>query len=822
LRNQKMDAVNFFTPRGLTPAYKRNQFGGTVGGPIRKNKTFFFFGYEGLRLRQQVTTLTTVPTAAMQAGNFSGLPVALKVPAGYASNAIVNNVVNTSVFTPAQLQSYTIAKAILAYYPNPTTTTGAGLLPANNYNYSATAQESSNQYSLRLDHTFNEKNNAYVTLNYFNDNSINYLTTDGPCSGSIPAVPGFGCLAGVLAQIYGGGFTHIFNPSLVNDFHGGYQREVTPRYGVGPQAQVNFDQQYGINANCNCIANNLGIPSTTIAGGFSNLGTGTAVPQYRADNTFDENDTLIWTFGKHSVKIGAEVTRLQNNALVDLTGRGALAFTSTSQGPTTGYSFADALLGLPATTTRYFSSPAVEFRLSFFAAFIQDSYKVTPRLTLNYGFRWENNTPLTDNYASMVNFDPATGTAYVVGQNNGYSHSNVYKYYNGWAPRFGFAYQLFGNQKTVLRGGVGIFYNTPIVINGFLNLETSYPDRLKQSFTSSSTNPLSLPNVFTGSTSGINSAAGIDPNFHVAAVNEWSFGIQHEIVPNLVLDVSYVGNDAKHLMQTVNLNQPQPNTLPAAQVQGILPYPAFSTVLWYQSQGVSSYQALLVRLEKRYSNGLSFITTYGYSKSLDNVTQQAEPQNNYNLIRGQYGPSIFDIRNRFVWSPIYELPFGKGGRYVTDGLAGKILGGFQLSSIITIQTGPPLTAVMTGNFSNTNNQLLGNIDRPNATGTSSNGGPQTLQQWFNTSAFVAPAFGTFGNAGVGTITAPGLVNFDISLARAFRFTETKALQFRLETFNTFNHPNFLPPNVIVNSPTFGTISAANAPRDIQLALKFIF
>jgi hypothetical protein len=817
LRNQKMDAVNFFNPPGLTPAYKRNQFGGTFGGPIRKNKTFFFFGYEGLRLRQQVTALTTVPTEAMQNGNFQGLPVTLQVPAGYASNAIVNNVVNTSAFTPAQLQSYNIARAMLSYFPSPTTLTPGGAFPANNYNYSATAQESSNQYNLRLDHTFNEKNLAYVTLNYFNDNTINYLTTDGPCSALIPSVPGFGCLAGVLAQIYGGGFTHIFSPNLVNDFHGGYQREVTPRYGVGPQAQVNFNAENNINANCGCISNNLGIPTVDIAGGFSTLGTGVAVPQYRADNTFDENDTLIWTFGKHSIKFGAEATRLQNNAFVDVYGRGFLDFTGTNAGPSTGYAFADALLGLPAVTTRYYSAPPVQFRITSFSAFVQDSWKVSSRLTLNYGLRWENTTPLTNNYGnSMVNFNPATGVAYDVAP-----RTNVYNYYNGWAPRFGFAYQLFG-RKTVLRGGVGIFYNAPILINSLLNLELSYPDRLKQNFVSTPANPLSLPNVFSGAPAGTESPAGIAPNFRVAAINEWSIGIQHEILPNLVLDVSYVGNHGSHLLETVNINQPPATALPAAQVLNLQPYPQFSPVLWYQSQGISNYDALLVRLEKRFSNGISFITTYGYSKSLDDISQEAEPQNDYNIRGGNYGPSAYDVRHRFVWSPIWELPFGAGKHYLNNGVPSKIFGGFQLSSIVTIQTGIPVTPVLYGNYSNTSNQDLGTIDRPNATGINPNNGSHTVQQWFDTAAFAAPTFGTFGNAGVGTINSPGLVNFDISLARRFVVTEKIALQFRAETFNSFNHPNFLSPNVIENIPTFGTISGANSPRDIQLALKLVF
>ncbi len=246
LRNQKMDAVNFFTPQGLVPAYKRNQFGGTTGGPIKKDKTFFFFAYEGLRLRSQQTALSTVPTTSMLAGNFSGLPVTLKVPAGYAPNAIVNNVINTAALTPAQLQSYTVMKALLSEFPAPTIQTALGALPVNNYNFSQTARETTNLYTLRLNHTFNTNDSVYVTMNYLNDLGYNYYTTDPVCTTS--TLPGFQCTSDITTQLYGGGWTHIFTPSLINEFLGGLQRYVLPRTPAGPDAKFDFEDYYGIPA----------------------------------------------------------------------------------------------------------------------------------------------------------------------------------------------------------------------------------------------------------------------------------------------------------------------------------------------------------------------------------------------------------------------------------------------------------------------------------------------------------------------------------------------------------------------------------------------
>jgi hypothetical protein len=815
LRNQVVDAKNYFTPANITPAYKRNQFGGTLGGPVKKDKTFFFFAYEGLRLRNQQTSLSTVPTLAEAGGDFSAFPVTLKVPAGYASNAIVNNVVNPAALTPAQLQSYTAGKALLGFFPAPTTATAAGALPANNYSFNQTAQETSNLFTLRLDHALSSKDNLYASMNYYNDSSINYYQTD-PICGSL-TLPGFQCLAGALSQLYGGGWTHMFRSNVINDFHGGFQRFVAPRYGVGPDSVTPFEATYNIPATFSYTQHNLGIPWTTITS-YNSIGDATNIPQYRADNTFDVADGLLWVVGQHNVKFGVQSTRMQNNALVGNVARGQLNFTSTNGGPTTGYALADALLGLPATAIRNPTVPPVELRTTFFAIYLQDSWKVTPRLTLTYGLRWEDITPLNDNYPTIANFDPATATAYIVGQ--GGHPSNAYNYFNtAFAPRLGAAYQLFGNQKTVLRVGAGEYYNSPVAVNGFLNLEYAYPVRQLQQFTSSASNPLSLPNPFVGPV-GLYAAAGVDTSIRPGILTEWSVSVQRELAANLVLEVGYMGTRGQHIQNTINLNQPKPSSLTGAALQASLPFPAFTTIPWYESQGISSYNALQVRFEKKYSAGLSFLTTYNYSKSLDDVSSTA--MNQYNLLAG-YGPSIFDVRSRFVFSPVYELPFGPKKQFLQQGPLARVVEGFQLSGIITAQSGAPLTAVMSGNFSNTNSQLLGNLDRPNVVaGIDPNSGPKTIQQWFNTGAFVAPAFATFGNEGSNVIRGPGLVNFDLALARNFAIWHEKTLQFRVEAFNSMNHPNFLAPAVIVNSSTFGKITAANTPRDIQLGLKLVY
>lgn len=823
LRNQKMDAVNFFTPPGIVPAYKRNQFGGTVGGPIKKDKTFFFFAYEGLRLRNQQTALSTVPTTAMMQGNFSNLPITLKVPAGYAPCAIVNNVINTSCLTASQLQSYNVMQALLAEFPAPTIPTRAGTLPANNYNFSQTATETTNLYTLRLDHTFNARDNIYVTMNYLKDFGLNYYTTDPVCTTS--TLPGFQCSSDITTQLYGGGWTHIFTPSLINEFHGGFLRYKLPRTPAGPDSKFDFEDHYGIPATQAAnVPGNFGIPLTSITG-YNNLGSQTNVPQYRADNTYDVLDSLTWTVGKHSLKFGFQSTRNQNNAFVGLSSRGTLSFTNTNAGPTTGYGMADAVLGLPATSLRNPTIPSEEYRDWVLAAYVEDTYRVTSRLTLNYGLRWEDATPLTDNYPTIGQFDPVTGTSYIVKPG-----TNAYRPYNtAFGPRFGFAYQPFGSTKTVIRGGAGRYFNT-IANYALLNMTYYYPVRQTQNFVSSASNPLSMPNPFVGSatSSGFQTGA-FDQAYHAGEVLQWSLGIQQELARNLVLDVAYLGTAGRHLASTINLNQPPPNTLPAAQLTSLLPYPNYSTIIWTTDGGVSSFNSLVVKLDKRFSGGLSFLATYAWSKSLDDVGDGpggSAPQNSRKMRELNYGLSLFDIPNRFTFSPVYELPFGTGKPFVSHGPWAKIIGGFQVSGIITVQSGAPVTPVMSGNFSNTNNQLLGSLDRPNVVpGMDPNSGPHTLHKWFNTGAFVAPPFGTFGNSGVTTVWGPGLVEFDTALVRNFRLWEQKRLQFRGEAFNVLNHPNFANPNAIVNSPTFGTISSTSvlsSAREIQLALKLVF
>ena len=379
IRNQLFDAKNFFTAPGFKPSLKRNNFGGTFGGPIKKDKLFFFFNYEGLRLRNQFTAATTVPTATQIGGNFTG-SAALKTPTGYNPLAVANNIINPAYLTASQLAAYNVGKALLAFYPTDNTPGGG------NYTFSAVNQENSNQYALRLDNNINAKNTVYATLNYFNDPVI---TPNNPlCSGAL--IPGFGCSVGLTTQLYGGGWTYVVSPNLINTVRGGYQRLRQPRLSL--DANIPFDATYGIPAFFDPnVPNNQGVPFTSITG-YATYGGPTNLPQDRGDSTYDYGDTVLYSKGAHSFKFGTEYTRTLANALIVNSGRGSFTF----QGTYTGNALADALLGLPSVATRAPTAPKYHARYTYIAGFAQDAWKVAPNLTVNYGLRWETFTPITE------------------------------------------------------------------------------------------------------------------------------------------------------------------------------------------------------------------------------------------------------------------------------------------------------------------------------------------------------------------------------------------------------------------------------------------
>jgi hypothetical protein len=812
LRNQVLDAENFFTPSNAAkPSFKQNQFGGTLGGPIIHNKTFFFASYEGTRSTQQITALTNVPTPAMIAGDFSATGKTVKDPT--TGVAFPGDVIPPSRFNPAGL-------FLAKLYPTPTASTPSGQQPTNNYTFNEPQVDSLNLGSIRVDHQFSEKDTLSVSYNDFEDNT---LTQDNTVCGS-RVIPGFDCTVLLLARLGGFTETHIFSPSLINQVRFAYSEFQNPR--ATNDQSINFLQMFNITGTRFDGPARSGVPSVSVTG-FAGIGEPTNFPQTRTDNTFQLADDLTFSRGSHAFKFGTDLHRFQSNGTIVGNGRGSYTFSAQSTAPTTGYAFADLLLGIPTSTARSPYSPRIYDRTGIYGFYAQDDWKLTPKLTLNLGLRYEYNLPTFEKYNTLSNFNPSTGNidiAGTAGVPNGLWNPN----YKDFEPRFGFAYSPFANSKTVIRGGYGIFYNSPA-----LNAVNSGPQQSNapfvsaQTFNSSLALPVTLSNPYPAAAAGAGSLtlSAFDRHQPDAQIQQWSFNVQQELTHSMVLEVNYQGSKGTHLPLYYNINQPPPGLGTVAQKQALRPYPQYGNINFLDAVGNSNFEGLLTKLQQRYSNGLSFLVSYTYGKSIDDTPgtpynvvpsrSSAENPQNLTLERGLSG---FDIRSRFVFSPVYELPFGPGRKYLSGNkVAGWLVGGWELSGIFSTQTGRPFTVLV----STDNANVLGNVDRPNIVGNA-NAGPKTVQQWINVSAFQLAPAGTFGNAGRNNVEGPGLTNLDISLSRIFKVTERIAIQFRAESFNVANHPNFDQPSQTFGVAGFGSIPSAEAPRQLQFGAKVRF
>ena len=809
VRNQIFDAANFFTPSNSPkPAFRQNQFGGTLGGKIVKNKTFFFASYEGTRQTQQITALTNVPTAAMLTGDFNGSGKTVNDPT--TGKPFANNAIPAGRFSAP-------GAFLASLYPAPTSATPFGSQPTNNYTFSQPQADSLNLGSLRVDHQISEKDTVTASYNDFQDNT---LTQNNTVCGS-RVIPGFDCTVILLARLAGLTETHIFSPTLINQFRFAYSQFENPR--ATNDAAINFLEKFNIAGTRFDGPARTGVPNVSVTG-FAGIGEPTNFPQVRTDNTFQFANDVTWNHGQHSVKFGASWSRFQSNWTIVGNGRGSYTFGAQASAPTTGYAIADLLLGIPTSTARSPYSPRIYDRTGLFGGYVQDDWKITPRLTLNVGFRYEYSSPTFEKFNTLSNFNVATGNidiAGTAGVPQGLWNPNK----KDFEPRFGFAYTPFANSRTVLRGGYGIFYNQPA-----LNAVNSGPQQNNapfvsaQTFNSSLALPITLSNPYPAAAAGAGSLtlSGFNRYQPDAQIQQWSLNVQRELTKSMVLEVNYQGSKGTRLPLYYNINQPLPGPGTVAQKQAARPYPQYGNINFLDAVGNSSYNGLLTKLQQKYSNGLSFLMSFTLGKSIDNtpgtpynvVPSRSSAMNTHDLTM-ERGLSGFDIRSRFVFSPVYELPFGKGKQFLGGNkYADWLAGGWELSGILSFQTGRPFTILV----SQDNANVLGNVDRPNIIGDA-NSGPKTVRQWINVNAFALAPTGTFGNGGRNNVIGPGLKNLDISLSRQFKFRDKIAVQFRAESFNLANHPNFDQPSQTFGVAGFGSITAAEAPRQIQFGVK---
>jgi hypothetical protein len=802
LRNQVFDARNYFAPPDQPdPKYQRNQFGFSFGGPIIRDRTFFFGDYEGTRLREGMTLLSNVPTAQERAGDFSqslfGRPLIPGTNIEFPGGTIPSSQINP------------IGLRIAALYPLPNRN-----VPFRNFVSSPVQRDRHDIFDVRVDHAFGDSS-KFAARYSFTDRDL-----FEPFSGvTLVRVPGYGNSVARRAQNASVSETHVFSPNFVNDVRVAYNR-----VGINVR-QENYGRSVNQSVGLPELSNNprdFGLSFITITG-YSPLGDEYNNPQFGASNVFQILDTANYSVSNHLVKFGADIRTAQQNAFRDVQARGFLTFTPVAF---TGNALADLLLGLPTLTGGARLDNPQHIRTRSFNFFVNDSYRIKSNLTVSAGLRYEYNRPPVDAGDRANIYDIATGSIVPVGT-QGVPRGGYNPDKNNFAPRIGLAWSPL--DKTVLRAGYGVYYDQSALAPGeglyfnppYFNLNFYFTlpglpltlfDPFPQNF------PVPTPP----------SAFAFDRNLRTAYVQHWNFSLQQELGKNRVAEIAYVGSKGTKLLASRDINQPRPSP----QQPNLRPNPFFGEILLQESSASSIYHSLQARIQQRLAFGLSFLGSYTLAKSIDNASgifssagDPNFPQDSFNL-RAERGRSNFDVRHRFSLSYSYDLPFGKGKSLLSgDGWFTGLVSGWQTYGVITLQSGRPFTVALLREFDNSNtgqsNLGFGANDRPNLVGEARLSNP-TPERWFNTGAFVIPPFGTFGNSGRNVLDGPGYHNVNFSVVKNTLIKESLNLQFRAEFFNLFNHPNFGLPDNFVGSPSFGSILSADSPRRIQFGVKLLF
>jgi len=852
LRNQYFDANDFFSnSRKLArPENNQNQFGGNMGGPLIKGRLFGFFNFEGTRIHQGVSRITTVPLANERTGDFS--------PATAAANGVAYPVLYDPTtghpFLNNQIPSGRIdgvVSSLMGLFP---AANGSGNL--NNFARNALAIDNNDSYTGRMDWMASSADTVFGRYSYFTRFRFLPGNFGGIADGTSTSALGRQLLTGSSLAL---GWTHILTPHLLNDFHFGFVRNFS--YAQQDPFGLNAANQFvpGI-PNNPAIAG--GVPLTTFAN-FGFLGSPDFLPKRQIPQQFEWFDTVSWSLHKHSLKLGVNFYGPMRNIFQDEPGtRGDLGFTGVftqcppsaadktvcADNPSlkrskTGLSYADGLLGLVQSTqlTNVFF---VDQRLWMAAGFAQDDWKVTPRLTLNLGLRYDFASPVTEGQNRMANFNPAGNGSLVFAQDGSLQDKAlVQPYTTAFGPRLGFAYSPMHN--TVVRGGYGIYYTLFERFGSENQLALNPPFLINKTLASNTVPVLIAKNGFPANfldPSTVN--LGALQAFHIRAENpanpaptvqQWSFGVQHQFSAVWSAEVNYVGSKSDHRDRLSHFNQPVINN----GVRGAAPYTNFGYIEYLNQNAHGNYNGLEASLLRRFRNGLDLRATYTYSRTLDNSPQELE-SNSGAAPDGRnpnawYGLSDFDIPHRVAVSYSYELPFGHGKPFLHEGVWSQIFGGFRTSGVYTYYSGHPFTINEGGSLGAALDVFGQATAVPNVVGAAhivgdpscwffmpQNAACQALAPGLASPFQVLPA-GVVGNSGRNTIRGPHTTVFDAALTRDFHMTERANLQFRWEVFNLTNTPEFGQPNSNVTSGAAGTITTLSGdPRVMQFALRLSF
>ncbi len=808
-RNGALDARNFFAPKGEeAPEYWRNQFGFSFGGPIRQDRTFFFSNYEGRRVREGITRPTNVPTLLERSGDFSqslfGRPID-----PFTGQPFPDDKIHVERLNPIGLK-------IAALYPEPNRS-----VPLQNFVSSPSLRDQEDHFDVRLDHSLGGDNTPswQLFLRYSFEDRRLFDPFSGP---AFALVPGFGTNVPRRAQNLVVSGTGIFSPALVNEARFSYSRVAAGAFHENMGNSLN--RSVGL-PELSENPRDFGLSFITISG-FSPLGDEFNNPQHSATNIFQVVDHASYSSGNHLFKFGFDFRAVQQNAFRDVQSRGFLIFSN--QVSITGNGLADLLLGFPLLTGGARLDNQQRLRTESYNLFLHDSYRILPSLTLSLGIRYEYNSPPVDVEDRANTYDPETQSLIPVGS-GGVPRSGYDPDWNNWAPRIGLAWSLGSKGSTVLRSAYGIYYDQSALAPGEgLYFNPPFFDfRLFFSFPGL---PLTLDDPFPSFFPFPipSSALAFQRDLRTAYVQQWNLSLQQEIGQNRVIELAYVGSKGTKLLTARDINQPRPSPLP----QNPRPVSSFDDINLLESRSDSSYHSLQVRFQQPLASGVSVLSSYTWGKSIDTASHFFSsagdpnfPQDSFN-VRAERGRSNFDVRHRLSLALSYDLPVGRGHTLLGNrGWLSSVSGGWQIYTMVALQSGRPFTVAIVPEFnnSNTGRSILGfgYNDRPNLAGDPGLSDPMP-DRWFNTAAFAFPPFGSFGDVGRNILDGPGYQNVNLSLLKNVVLTEGWHLQLRAEAFNLFNHPNFDLPDNFLGSPTFGRILSAQSPRHIQFGVKVLF
>jgi outer membrane receptor protein involved in Fe transport len=788
LRNDRFDSTSFFARRAnqAKAANDQNQFGGNVGGPIVPNRAFFFVDVEATRITQGVLRTGHVATEAERNGVFASSITDPLTGQPFAGNTIPQDRIDP------------IARELMGMVPMPNASGN------NNFIRQPNVEDNGERYLLRSDFKPGDSDNVFVR----------YIFTD-----RTRFVPGFfgGVLDGTSTSAWGrnflkshstvGGWTKAVSSTLVNELRLSWARGISdgqqdPFGNVG----LRFP---GVPDNATVAGGVIGVDIT----GHLRLGSPNFMPKYQHTDSVQYLNTTTWLTGNHGVKFGTDIMAPMKNEYVDVPStRGNLGFT----GQFTGNAVADFLLGY-ARSAELSNVHVTNQRRYAYAFFIQDDWRVSPRLTLNLGLRYDFMSPSYDHNNHMANFDPVAGALVFAGDGSLEDRTLIRPDRNNLGPRVGMVYQL--NDRTLLRAGYGRFFNPLDRIGSEDQLSLNPPNlrNINQTATSTTTPVLVMRNGFPANYLDPSNIVlsrllirAANPNGENATSDQFSLGAERQVGRDFSVSADFIGNFGNHIAVLRNLNQP-------LNGNGVRPFPNFSHIQWRDPVGTSRYYGVDVAAEKRFGEGLSYRVSYTLSDARDQAPEHlaassGRPQDTNN-IEAWEGPSDFDVRHRFVGNFIVQLPFGADKPFANSGVASALLGGWTVSGIYTARSGRPFTV--------TQGSLEGATWVPNASGDPQ--GAETVEQWFNPAAFTRVPAGVFGDSGRNSLRGPGYMTFDMSIQRRIPATGRIGATLRWDIFNLFDRANLGNPNSDITGSNAGTISTlASDPRVMQFAIRLTF